>query len=77
MSNLDIEGLWDIRNSEVNELTHSEHKVLKDDHKEKPQGKDVPGNYWPSNRLDDGCGLTSAQESASPRGPGIPWRFLY
>ena len=40
---LDVKRLWYIGDSKVNEFADAEDKVLKDDDKEKPQGKYVPG----------------------------------
>ena len=38
----DIEGLWDVRNDDVNEATDAKDDVLKDDDEGKLQGKDLP-----------------------------------
>ena len=39
---LDVQGLWYVRHQDVDELTHPEHQVLKDDDKGELEGEDLP-----------------------------------
>ena len=61
VSHLDVKWLWNIGDSKVNEFADAEDKVLKDDDKEKPQGKYIPGRC---NRCKIFCIIyTSADEN--------------
>ena len=47
----DIEGLWDVRNDDVNQATDAKDDVLKDDDESKLQGKDLPVDWCECSRI--------------------------
>ena len=47
----DIEGLWDIRNDDVDQATDAKDDVLEDDDEGKLQGKDLPVDWCECSRI--------------------------
>ena len=47
----DIEGLWDVRNDDVNETTDAKDNVLKDDDEGKLESKDLPMDRGECSRI--------------------------